>query len=73
MRPINMHAARMAMNQDPKIREWAEQFLKTKERVGREALSDEDFDTHWRFVRPEKMHEGAVVAVAAYMQAHPED
>jgi hypothetical protein len=64
-----MHMARTAMNQDPGVREWAEQFLKNKERLGRETMSDEEFDKHWRYVRPERMHEGAVEAVTAYMQA----
>ena len=67
--PITMHTARTAMNQDPKVREWAEQFLKNKERVGRESMPDEEFDKHWRYVRPERMHEGAIEAVMAYMQA----
>ena len=69
MTTISMHAARSAMNQDPRVREWAEQFVKNKERVGRESLSEEEFDKHWRYVRPERMHEGAVEAVTAYMQA----
>ena len=64
-----MHMARTAMNQDPRVREWAEQFLKNRERSGRESMSDEEFDKHWRYVRPERMHEGAVEAVSAYMQA----
>ena len=68
-RTITMHMARTAMNQDPRVREWAEQFLKNKERLGRETMSDEEFDKHWRYVRPERMHEGAVEAVTAYMQA----
>ena len=68
-RPITMHMARTAMNQDPKVREWAEEFLKAKERVGRESMSGDDFNKHWRYVRPERMHEGAVEAVTAYMQA----
>jgi len=66
---ITMHMARSAMNQDPKVREWAEQFLKNKERIGRETMSDQEFDKHWRYVRPERMHEGAIEAVSAYMQA----
>ena len=70
--PITMHAARTAMNQEPRIREWAEQFLKDKERAGKEAMPDEEFDKHWRYVRPERMHEGAIEAVAAYMQARKE-
>jgi hypothetical protein len=68
-RTITMHMARTAMNQDPAIREWAEQFLKSKERIGRESMSDEDFEKHWRYVRPERLHEGAIEAVTAYMQA----
>jgi len=66
---ISMHMARTAMNQDPKIREWAEQYIKGKERVGREAMTDEEFEKHWRYVRPERMHEGAIEAVMAFMQA----
>ena len=68
-RPINMHMARTAMNQDPKVREWAEQFMKNKERIGRESMPEEEFEKHWRYVRPERMHEGAIEAVMAYMQA----
>jgi hypothetical protein len=64
-----MHMARTAMNQDPRVREWAEQFLKKRERSGRETMSDEEFDKHWRYVRPERMHEGAIEAVTAYMQS----
>ena len=64
-----MHMARSAMNQDPGIREWAEQFLKQKERTNRKEMSDEEFEKHWRYVRPERMHEGAIEAVTAYMQA----
>jgi cyclopropane fatty-acyl-phospholipid synthase-like methyltransferase len=68
-RTITMHMARAAMNQDPKVREWAEQFLKNKERAGREAMPDEEFEKHWRYVRPERMHEGAIEAVTAYLEA----
>jgi len=63
-----MHAARTAMNQDPKIREWAEQFLKARERADHPSMSDADFEKHWRYVRPERMHDGATEAVMAYMQ-----
>jgi hypothetical protein len=67
-----MHMARTAMNNDPGVREWAEQYLKGKERGGREELADEVFEKHWRTVRPERMHEGAVEAVTAYFEAqHP--
>jgi len=68
-RPVTMHMARTSLNQDPKVREWAEQFLKNKERGGCQVMSDEEFEKHWRYVRPERMHEGAIEAVTAYMQA----
>ena len=65
-RTVTMHTARTAMNQEPQIREWAENFLKKRERIGRETMPDAEFDKHWRYVRPERMHEGAVEAVTAY-------
>ena len=67
--PLNMHTARTALNQDPKLREWAEQWLKDKERAVSGTMTDEEFNKHWRYVRPERMHEGAVEAVAAYLQS----
>jgi hypothetical protein len=64
--PINMHAARTALNRDPELRQWAEQWLKGKERAAQPALTDEEFEKHWLYVRPERMHEGAIEAVVAY-------
>ena len=66
--PVNMHAARMALNRDAALREWAEQWLKEQERARQPELSDEEFEKHWRYVRPERMHEGAIAAVTAYGQ-----
>lgn len=66
--PINMHAARSAMNNDSILRKWAEQWLKAKERAAQPSLSDEEFEKHWLYVRPERMHEGAIEAVSAYRQ-----
>jgi predicted DNA binding CopG/RHH family protein len=66
--PLNMHAARTALNQDTELRQWAEQWLKNRERAAQTAMADEEFEKHWRSVRPERMHEGAVEAVAAYRQ-----
>ncbi len=65
---ISTHAARMALNRDPDVREWVEQWLKNRERAAQDSLSDEEFEKHWKYVRPERMHEGAVEAVAAYQQ-----
>jgi hypothetical protein len=59
-----MHAARMALNRDSELRQWAEQWLKSKD------MTDEEFEKHWLYVRPERMHEGALEAVSAYRQDH---
>lgn len=66
--PISMHAARMALNRDPEVRDWVEQWLKNRERAAQDSLSEEEFEKHWKYVRPERMHEGAVEAVSAYQQ-----
>jgi hypothetical protein len=68
--PINMHAARMALNNDPELRQWVETWLKGKERNVETAMTDAEFDKHWLYVRPERMHEGAVEALTAYRQQH---
>ena len=65
-----MHAARTALNQDAKLRQWAEQWLKNKERSVSTTMSDEEFEKHWLYVRPERMHEGAIEAVAAYQHSN---
>ena len=67
--PLNMHAARTALNRDPALRQWAEQWLKDRERAARPEMTDDEFEKHWMYVRPETMHEGAVEAVTAYMQS----
>lgn len=66
--PISTHAARMALNRDPEVRDWVEQWLKNRERAAQASLSEEEFEKHWKYVRPERMHEGAVEAVSAYQQ-----
>ena len=65
-----MHAARMALNRDPELRQWAEQWLKSKERSLAATMTDEEFEKHWLYVRPERMHEGGLEAVTAYRQDH---
>ena len=67
---LNMHTARMALNRDPELRQWAEQWLKSKERSVAANMTDEEFDKHWLYVRPERMHEGALEVVTAYQQEH---
>jgi hypothetical protein len=66
--PVNMHTARMALNRDPELRQWAEQWLKDRERTVQTSMTDEEFEKHWRYVRPERMHEGAIEAVTAYRE-----
>ena len=40
--PLNMHAARMALNRDPRLREWVELWLKSKERTVAATMTDEE-------------------------------
>ena len=65
---ISMHEARTALNRDPELRRWAEQWLKDKERAAQPSMSVEEFEKHWMYVTPERMHEGAIEAVSAYRQ-----
>jgi hypothetical protein len=67
-----MHTARTALNYDQKLRQWAEGYLKDKERTVAPAMTDAEFEKHWLYVRPERMHEGAMEAVAAYNQLNHE-
>jgi hypothetical protein len=64
--PINMHAARTALNNDSELRKWVEGWLKNKERAAQMTMTDAEFEKHWLYVRPERMHEGAIEGVAAY-------
>jgi hypothetical protein len=70
--PITMHAARTALNHDPDLRRWAEQWLKAKERAAQASMTDEGFEKHWMYVKPERMHEGAIEAVGAYHERNKE-
>ena len=73
--PLTMHAARTALNRNPELRQWAEEWLKDKEReqfMAGSAATAEEFEKHWLYVRPERMHAGALVAVRAYQQLHGE-
>ncbi len=67
-RPISMHEARTALNRDPELRRWADEWLKSKERATQPGMSDAEFEKHWLYVRPERTHEGAMEAVAAYRE-----
>ena len=41
-----MHEARTALNRDNELRQWAEQWLKSKERASQLAMSDDEFEKH---------------------------
>ena len=68
-----MHGARTALNTIPEMREWAEQFLKQRTRGEMPELSDEEFEKHWKYHKPEIMHAGAAEAMAAYREQNRAD
>ena len=61
-----MHGARTALNQNTEMREWCENYLQELEKRNHQDMSDEEFQKHWRYHRPEIMHAGAAEAVQAY-------
>jgi hypothetical protein len=61
-----MHGARSAMNTNPEIRAWAENYLKEKTRGEKPELSDEEFEKFWKYHKPEIIHEGAAAAIQAW-------
>jgi len=61
-----MHGSRSALNANPEIRAWAEDFLKQKSRGENAEMSDEEFEKYWRYHKPEIIHAGAAEAVLAY-------
>ena len=67
-----MHGARSALNANPEIRAWAEEFLKQKARGENPAMSDEEFEKYWRYHKPEIVHEGAAEAMLAYREQRRE-
>ena len=68
-----MHGARTALNQNSEIREWCETFLKSKERTTKTEMTDEEFEKHWKYHKPEIMHAGAAEAVQAYKSRNIEN
>ena len=63
-----MHGARTALNHDLDIRAWAEQYLKQKTRTEQGGMSDEEFESYWKYHKPEIMHSGAAEAMLAYRE-----
>ena len=64
-----MHGARAALNTIPEARAWAEEYLKQKTRSENESMSDDEFETYWKYHKPEIMHAGAAAAMQAYREA----
>jgi hypothetical protein len=62
------HGARSAMNRSPEIREWAENYLRSKARGENPSMTDEEFEKYWKYHKPEIMHEGAAEAIRAYKE-----
>ena len=63
-----MHGARTALNKDMDTRAWAENYLKDKTRSENTQMSDEEFEKHWKYHKPEIMHAGAAEAMQAYRE-----
>ena len=61
-----MHGARTALNRDMDTRAWAENYLKEKNRAENTQMSDEEFEKHWKYHKPEIMHAGAAEAMIAF-------
>ncbi len=61
-----MHGARTALNTNADTRAWAENYLKEKTRTENPVMTEEEFEKHWKYHKPEIMHEGASEAMAAY-------
>jgi hypothetical protein len=61
-----MHGARSALNANPEIRAWAENYLKDKARGENPQMGDEEFEKYWKYHKPELVHAGAAEAVQAY-------
>jgi len=64
-----MHGARTALNTNADIREWAENYLKEKTRGENAAMTEEEFEKHWKYHKPEIMHEGAAEAMQAFRES----
>ena len=68
-----MHGARTAMNTNPDIRAWTENYLKEKARGENSAMSEEEFEKYWKYHKPEIMHAGAAEAMAAWREERAKD
>ena len=63
-----MHGARTALNTNPEIRAWVENFLKERTRGENPQMSEEEYEKYWKYHKPEIMHAGAAEAAQAYKE-----
>ena len=63
-----MHGARTALNTNPEIRAWCENYLKEKTRGEKAEMSEEEFEKYWKYHKPEILHEGAGEAIQAWKE-----
>jgi hypothetical protein len=61
-----MHGARTALNTNPEIRAWVENFLKERTRGENPQMSEEEYEKYWKYHKPEIVHAGAAEAIQAY-------
>jgi len=66
-----MYGARTALNRDPDLRAWCENYLKEKAREEKREMPDEEFEQFWKYHKPEIVHEGAAEAMAAFREQNP--
>jgi len=62
------HAARKAMNHNPEIRTWIENYIKNKVRAEKSELSDQEFEYYWKYHKPEIIHERSLEGFLAYRE-----
>jgi hypothetical protein len=61
-----MHGARAALNTNPEIRAWAENYLRERTRAEKGEMSDVEFENYWKYHKPEILHAGAAEAIQAF-------
>lgn len=61
-----MHGARSALNANPEMRAWTEEYLKKRTREENRDMADDEFEKYWKYHKPEIVHAGAAEAVQAY-------
>lgn len=63
-----IHGARTAMNRNPEIRAWVENYLKNKVRSEKPEMNDEEFEVFWKYHKPEIIHERSLEGFLAYKE-----